>query len=283
MIIHYFEKKRKNSIKLNILILLTLFLLPFISAADLVLDFNYPQQAITQTVTVNTGNATGTSNSSDFWDSLDTPADILGSQINNDLGWITSAGAEPLWNGNFSTVAKIGDCPAGQFVQNTTTSGVQCAVASGSGDITSVQGDDIYIYNGSTSGDVVLVLNETKLNNTIDSRASSSETNWNANYSTFLTHINWATASNGTLAFLSTILGFNYYNSTNFPYTHLSNFTNDGVFITNATMNKTVSCSNIIGSPDSDFCTDDSGSGGGANVSTTTCTGTDKVSAIDNS
>lgn len=31
-----------------------------------------------------------TVNSSDYWDDLDTPADILGSSINNDLGWITS-------------------------------------------------------------------------------------------------------------------------------------------------------------------------------------------------
>ena len=42
----------------------------------------------------------------------------------------------------------------------------------GSGDITSVQGDEIYLYNGSNSGDVVLVFNETKLNVTIDSKVS---------------------------------------------------------------------------------------------------------------
>lgn len=32
-----------------------------------------------------------TVNSSDWWDNLDTPADILGSLINNDLGWITTS------------------------------------------------------------------------------------------------------------------------------------------------------------------------------------------------
>jgi len=43
---------------------------------------------------------------------------------------------------------------------------------------------------------------------------------WLANYSIFLTHITWAEATNGTLAELSTILGFSYYNSTN-PQTEL--------------------------------------------------------------
>lgn len=38
----------------------------------------------------------------------------------------------------------------------------------GTGDITSVQGDGIYIYNGSNSGDVVLAFNETKLNSTVE-------------------------------------------------------------------------------------------------------------------
>ncbi|PIN71028.1 hypothetical protein COV77_04190, partial [Candidatus Pacearchaeota archaeon CG11_big_fil_rev_8_21_14_0_20_30_13] len=56
--------------------------------------------------------------------------------------------------------------------------------------------------------------------------ALTSETNWNANYSTFLTHITWANVMNGTLALNSTfgnyftksdILGFSYYNSTTLP------------------------------------------------------------------
>ncbi len=37
---------------------------------------------------------------------------------------------DPLWSGNSSTVARTGNCPAGQVVQNTTTSGVQCVVSS---------------------------------------------------------------------------------------------------------------------------------------------------------
>ncbi|MCK4650064.1 hypothetical protein KAT36_02425 [Candidatus Pacearchaeota archaeon] len=53
----------------------------------------------------------------------------------------------------------------------------------GTGDITSVHGDNIYIYNGSGSGDVVLVFNETKLNATIDDRgAGGDNSSWNESY-----------------------------------------------------------------------------------------------------
>lgn len=69
------------------------------------------------------------------------------------------------------TIARIGNCISGEYVVNTTTSGVQCAMP------------------------------------------TSSETLWNGNYSTFLTHISWATAMNGTLYQSSNPFGF--YNSTN--------------------------------------------------------------------
>jgi len=45
---------------------------------------------------------------------------------------------------------------------------------------------------------------------------SESDPIWSSNYSIFLTHINWSQVMNGTLAELSTILGFSYYNSTDF-------------------------------------------------------------------
>jgi len=45
--------------------------------------------------------------------------------------------------------------------------------AIGGGDVTGVYGDNIYIWNGNTSGEITLVLNETKLNATIDARATS--------------------------------------------------------------------------------------------------------------
>jgi hypothetical protein len=37
---------------------------------------------------------------------------------------------DPIWAANSSTVARTGNCPAGQFVQNTTTGGVQCMTLS---------------------------------------------------------------------------------------------------------------------------------------------------------
>ncbi len=40
----------------------------------------------------------GSVNSSNYWDNLDTPADILGSQIVNDLGWVTSASGNSSFN-----------------------------------------------------------------------------------------------------------------------------------------------------------------------------------------
>jgi hypothetical protein len=52
-------------------------------------------------------------------------------------------------------VAGVGDCPSGQFVQNTTTGGVECATPAGGGDVTGVLTTlDNYLYNGSTSGDI---------------------------------------------------------------------------------------------------------------------------------
>ena len=45
--------------------------------------------------------------------------------------------------------------------------------ATGGGDVTGVYGDNIYIYNGTGSGEITLVLNETKLNETINARATA--------------------------------------------------------------------------------------------------------------
>jgi hypothetical protein len=63
---------------------------------------------------------------------------------------------------NYTGTAGIGDCPSGQFVQNTTTGGVECDAPAGAGDITGVFTTlDDYLYNGSASGDVYLRFNET--------------------------------------------------------------------------------------------------------------------------
>jgi len=77
----------------------------------------------------------------------------------------------------------VGNCSSGDFVFGVDSSGNKvCLTPSGSGDITSVQGDNFYIYNGSNSGAVVLAFNETKLNNTIDLRAGGDNTSWNESY-----------------------------------------------------------------------------------------------------
>lgn len=49
---------------------------------------------------------------------------------------------------------------------------------------------------------------------------------------------------------------FSFINITTFTYTHLSNFTNDGIFVTNNTFNRTVDCSDLVGGSDTDFCSD---------------------------
>jgi hypothetical protein len=57
----------------------------------------------------------------------------------------------------------------------------------GGGDINSVQGGNIYIYNGSDSGNVVLVFNETRLNLTIDDRVGGGDnSSWNESYANSL-------------------------------------------------------------------------------------------------
>ena len=109
---------------------------------------------------------------------------------------ISVTGGEPLWNANSTTVARVGDCPAGQFVVNTTTGGVECDAPAGSGDITSVVAGDGLI-GGGTSGDVTVnvsadtcgVGNVSKYNGThfecvVDAGASGgiSETFANATY-----------------------------------------------------------------------------------------------------
>lgn len=76
----------------------------------------------------------------------------------------------------------IGTCTSGNFVQNVTSTGVECDAPSGSGDITSVTTEEFYIYNGSASGDVHLLFNETRLNATINAIAGSgSDTVWGLN------------------------------------------------------------------------------------------------------
>jgi len=100
--------------------ILLVFLLPLISAEQ----FGY-------------GGGTGTTvkyinntNSSDFWDNLDTPIDILGSEITNDLGWAVGGGDS--WSGNYTfynniTTSNLKYC----YANGTNSSGVNCITSSG--------------------------------------------------------------------------------------------------------------------------------------------------------
>jgi len=164
-------------------------------------------------------------------------------------------------NGNFTgtiyqngvVVAGIGNCPSGQFVQNTTTGGVQCSAAAGSGDITSIQGD-LYIVNGSDNGNVQLVFNTTYAGSNLNINRSNYWDNYNTP-SGFLWiagfnatgDTRWALTSSLSSYYLksnpfsfvniSTASNLNYrilsywLNITNRP-TYLSNFTNDLSFLT---------------------------------------------------
>jgi len=72
------------------------------------IDFTYPDPpANISTYNVShadTADYATTSGSASFWDLLDTPADILGSLINNDLGWITSyTETDPTFNANLTS------------------------------------------------------------------------------------------------------------------------------------------------------------------------------------
>ncbi len=75
------------------------------------------------------------------------------------------------WSGGITTLIDTNAttaCTGGQVLFGNGSCGV-ISGGGGSGDITSVQGD-IYITNGSNSGAVNLVFNETQLNDTIDNR-----------------------------------------------------------------------------------------------------------------
>lgn len=138
-------------------------------------------------------------NSSDFVISdysTNVKVDSLGNWSNDKSGYYTSSQSdnnfatidEPLWTSNSTTVARTGTCSSGNFVQNITSSGLECDAPSGSGDITAVDTNGDYLTGGGPSGDISLLLNETILNATIDDRSGGSgdNTSWNESYANIL-------------------------------------------------------------------------------------------------
>ncbi len=163
-------------------------------------------------------------------------------------------------------------------------------ISNASGDITAVNTNGPYLTGGGVNGAISLLFNDTFNNATILSLiGSNSEPLWSANLtahnvtwsSTFNSTydaynssgliINWSTsgftesdplAYNGTLAFLSEILGFGYFNSTDFSisdYYLLSNpfgyfnstnpspDTNETSFVTNLTSTNCGGTNKVIG------------------------------------
>ena len=62
-----------------------------------------------------------------------------------------------------STIARIGDCSSGEYVQNITTDGVECGTpgAAGGGTVTSVATDDTYLTGGAITSTGTITFNST--------------------------------------------------------------------------------------------------------------------------
>jgi len=94
-----------------------------------------------------------TSNSSSYWDNLDTPADINAGDITDDGTYLTYS----VFNESNTTIARIGSCPHGYVVQNTTVDGVDCVQdATGGGGGSSSVDDDMYLNLESSNSHSVL-------------------------------------------------------------------------------------------------------------------------------
>lgn len=123
-----------------------------------------------------------------------------------------------------------------------------------------------YISVNVSTGSVGITFNESRLNNTIDDRASGVETDplWSGNYSAF--NVTWSSTYNVTYdAYNNTGLIKNWsqeiITADGHVNTTLYNWVINHGYVTNLTVNKTVSCSDIIGGSDADYCADaDSGS-----------------------
>ncbi len=123
------------------------------------------------------------------------------------------------------------ECSAGDFVINITGDTIVCDTPAGGGDITGVYGDGIYIYNGSASGSPTLVLNETRLNITIDAR--DFDTTYTAGSNLSLTGTTFSLNVTSLMDYLDTIykkivdaFDGTWASLTGKP-THMSNFTDD--------------------------------------------------------
>ena len=89
------------------------------------------------------------------------------------------------------------DCPAGEFVQNVTDSGVECSAPAGGGTVTSVATDDVYLTGGPITSTGTIAFNETVLNATIDAR--DTDTTYSAGNGISLAGTTFSVAGNTAL------------------------------------------------------------------------------------
>jgi len=123
------------------------------------------------------------------------------------------------------------DCSAGQFVKGIDDDGtLDCDSPSENGDITDVQGDNTYIYNGSVSGDVQLAFNVTAVLNYLKSYFIELTDSFGGEVS----------GTYDSIILDNDALDDQYIELTDLP-------------LANQTL---VHCSNITGGTDGDYCTD---------------------------
>ncbi len=147
--------------------------------------------------------------------------------VTNAINSIASIG-EPNWNANYSTFlthitwaqAMNGTLATTLYVDNQNTSNNNYLVSYVSLNNQSLNNYiTSYVTSNNASLNNYVNYNNISVTNAINSIASIGEPNWNANYSTFLTHITWAQVMNGTL------LQSSQWNATNTSYMTGDNFT----------------------------------------------------------
>lgn len=117
---------------------------------------------------------------------------------------------------------------AQQFCNATDCFTITQLTSSAEGDITSVQGDNIYVYNGSSLGDVHLAFNETKLNQSIE--LLDTDTTYTAGSNLSLSGTVFSANMTSILAYIQSVISLIYV-----PYTGATSNVNLATYnITNA-------------------------------------------------
>lgn len=167
-----------KTLSLVLLFLVCTFLIPFSSASS----FGWNGGITIDPPKVSIGNGSTTNiyhNATNFTELLDTPNSYSGEGGNcvkvnvGETGLVfdtcsASVETDPIFILANSTLARTGNCPAGQVVQNTTNSGVQCTtVASTGGNLSwnESRANELYInINGDQTDNAIIQINTTYSN-----------------------------------------------------------------------------------------------------------------------